>query len=42
MVLGLESQQGRGVIGEVVEAAELGDDDGLDASAHVGAVSAGR
>ena len=24
------------VVGEVVEAAELGDDDGLDANAHVG------
>jgi len=38
MVQGLERQQGLGVIGEVVEAAELGNDDGLDASAHLGGV----
>ena len=35
-MLGLEGQQGLGLSGEVDEAAELGDDAGLDASAHVG------
>ena len=36
VTLGLEGQQGLRVVGEVAEAAGLGDDDGLDVNAHVG------